>query len=317
MPTLLQYYQMSNNLQTILLATATADALGVPVEFERRKDLQENPVTDMREFGTYKQPKGTWSDDTSLMLCLAESMVEGLDLQRLAQKFIAWKNDNYWTARGWVFDIGIGTRIAIERLENGTPPELASGFDEMDNGNGSLMRILPLVMYIKDLDIDQRYEWTKKVSSLTHAHVRSVMACFYYLEFAKKIVEGKDKFQAYTELQSEMITHFEKREINTLEIQKFSRLLTKDISTVNEKYIQSRGYVIYTLEAAVWCILTTSNYKEAVLKAVNLGEDTDTTAAVAGGLAGLIYGIESIPKEWLEVIARKLDIVELANRFEK
>ena len=306
-----------NNLQTILLATATADALGVPVEFERRKDLQENPVTDMREFGTYKQPKGTWSDDTSLMLCLAESMVEGLDLQRLAQKFIAWKNDNYWTARGWVFDIGIGTRIAIERLENGTPPELASGFDEMDNGNGSLMRILPLVMYIKDLDIDQRYEWTKKVSSLTHAHVRSVMACFYYLEFAKKIVEGKDKFQAYTELQSEMITHFEKREINTLEIQKFSRLLTKDISTVNEKYIQSRGYVIYTLEAAVWCILTTSNYKEAVLKAVNLGEDTDTTAAVAGGLAGLIYGIESIPKEWLEVIARKLDIVELANRFEK
>ena len=308
---------MNNPLRTLLLATATADALGVPVEFSRREDLQENPVTDMREFGTYNQPKGTWSDDTSLMLCLAESIVEGLDLQKLAQKFIAWKNDNYWTARGWVFDIGIGTRIAIERLENGTPPELASGFDEMDNGNGSLMRILPLVMYIKDLDIDQRYEWTKKVSSLTHAHVRSVMACFYYLEFAKKILEGKDKFLAYTELQSEMIAHFEKREINPQEIQKFSRLLTKDISTVNEKYIQSRGYVIYTLEAAVWCILTTSNYKEAVLKAVNLGEDTDTTAAVAGGLAGLIYGIESIPKEWLEVIARKLDIVELANRFEK
>ena len=306
-----------NNFQTILLATATADALGVPVEFKPREDLQQNPVTDMREFGTYKQPKGTWSDDTSLMLCLAESIVEGLDLQKLAQKFIAWRNDNYWTARGWVFDIGIGTRIAIERLEKGTPPELAGGFDEMDNGNGSLMRILPLVLYIKDLDIDQRYEWTKKVSSLTHAHVRSVMACFYYLEFAKKIVEGKDKFQAYTELQSEMITHFEKREINTLEIQKFSRLLTEDISNLNETDIHSRGYVIYTLEASIWCILTTSNYKEAVLKAVNLGEDTDTTAAVAGGLAGLIYGIESIPKEWLEVIARKLDIVELANRFEK
>lgn len=306
-----------NNFQTILLATATADALGVPVEFKPREDLQQNPVTDMREFGTYKQPKGTWSDDTSLMLCLAESIVEGLDLQKLAQKFIAWRNDNYWTARGWVFDIGIGTRIAIERLEKGTPPELAGGFDEMDNGNGSLMRILPLVLYIKDLDIDQRYEWTKKVSSLTHAHVRSVMACFYYLEFAKKIVEGKDKFQAYTELQSEMITHFEKREINTLEIQKFSRLLTEDISNLNETDIHSRGYVIYTLEASIWCILTTSNYKEAVLKAVNLGEDTDTTAAVAGGLAGLIYGIESIPKEWLEVLARKVDIVELANRFEK
>ena len=306
-----------NNFQTILLATATADALGVPVEFKPREDLQQNPVTDMREFGTYKQPKGTWSDDTSLMLCLAESIVEGLDLQKLAQKFIAWRNDNYWTARGWVFDIGIGTRIAIERLEKGTPPELAGGFDEMDNGNGSLMRILPLVLYIKDLDIDQRYEWTKKVSSLTHAHVRSVMACFYYLEFAKKIVEGKDKFQAYTELQSEMITHFEKREINTLEIQKFSRLLTEDISNLNETDIHSRGYVIYTLEASIWCILTTSNYKEAVLKAVNLGEDTDTTGAITGGLAGLIYGLESIPKNWLEVVARKADLVDLAQRFEK
>lgn len=308
---------MPNNLQTILLATATADALGVPVEFERREDLQQNPVTDMQEFGTYNQTKGTWSDDTSLMLCLAESMVEGLDLEKLAQKFIAWKNDNYWTARGWVFDIGIGTRIAIERLENGTPPELAGGFEESDNGNGSLMRILPLVLYIKDLDIDQRYEWTKKVSSLTHAHVRSVMACFYYLEFAKKILEGKEKFQAYAEMQSEMIAFFENREINTLEIQKFSRLLTEDISTLNETDIHSRGYVMYTLEASIWCVLTTSNYKEAVLKAVNLGEDTDTTAAVTGGLAGLIYGAENIPKDWLEVVARKADIIELANRFEK
>jgi len=155
------------------------------------------------------------------------------------------------------------------------------------------------------------------VSSLTHAHVRSVMACFYYLEFAKKILQGKDKFQAYAELQSEMIAYFENREINPLEIQKFSRLLTEDISTYNEADIHSRGYVIYTLEASIWCILTTSNYKEAVLKAVNLGGDTDTTAAVAGGLAGLIYGLESIPKDWLEVLARKTDLEELAQRFEK
>lgn len=302
-----------NDLQTILLSTATADALGVPLEFERREDLRKNPVTDMREFGTYNQPKGTWSDDTSLMLCLAENIVEGLDLQNLAQKFIAWKNDNYWTANGWVFDIGIGTRIAIERLENGIPPESAGGFDEMDNGNGSLMRILPLVLYIKDLDIDQRYEWTKKVSSLTHAHVRSVMACFYYLEFAKKILEGKDKFQAYAELQSEMLHYFKKHLIDTNEIQKFSMLLTEDISTLNKAGIQSSGYVIYTLEASIWRILTTSNYKEAVLKAANLGDNTDTTAAVTGGLEGLIYSIEAIPKEWLQVVARKNDIVTLSE----
>ena len=195
---------MHNLLQTILIGTAVGDALGVPVEFELRSVLKANPVINMREYGAHKQPKGTWSDDTSLMLCLAESMIEGLEINTLAQKFIAWKNDSLWTPHGWVFDIGIGTRIAIERLENGMKPELAGGFDEMDNGNGSLMRILPLVLHIKDLNIDERYEWTKKISSITHAHVRSVMACFYYLEFAKKIIEGKDKFQVYNYLQSEL-----------------------------------------------------------------------------------------------------------------
>ena len=265
---------MSNYLQTILIGTAVGDALGVPLEFQQREMLKANPVTDMREYGTHKQPKGTWSDDTSLMLCLAESMVEGLDVNKLAQNFIAWKNDNLWTPHGWVFDIGIGTRIAIERLENGMTPELAGGLDERDNGNGSLMRILPLVLHFKDLNIDERYEWTKQISSITHAHVRSVMACFYYLEFAKKIIEGKDKFQAYNDLQSELTQYFDQREINPIEIHKFNRLLVEDISKVDEDNIKSSGYVIDTLEASIWSILTTNNYKDAILKAVNLGHDT-------------------------------------------
>lgn len=304
---------MPNFFQTILIGTAVGDALGVPVEFEQRSVIKANPVTDMREYGTHKQPKGTWSDDTSLMLCLAESMREGLDINNLAQKFIAWKNDNLWTPHGWVFDIGIGTRIAIERLENGMKPELAGGFDEMDNGNGSLMRILPLVLHIKDLDIEKRYEWTKKISSITHAHVRSVMACFYYLEFAKKIIEGKDKFQAYNELQSEVSQYFERRKINPIEIHKFHRLLVENISEVNEDNIKSSGYVIDTLEAAIWCILTTNNYNDAVLKAVNLGHDTDTTGAVTGGLAALIYGMDTIPAEWINALARKDDIINLTK----
>lgn len=306
---------MLNHFQTILIGTAVGDALGVPVEFEPRAKLKANPVTDMLEFGTHKQPKGTWSDDTSLMLCLAESIVEGLDLNKLAQKFIAWKNDNLWTAHGWVFDIGIGTRLAIERLEDGELPELAGGFEEMDNGNGSLMRILPLILYTKDLDIGQRFEWAKKVSSLTHAHVRSIMTCFYYLEFAKKIVEGKDKFEAYIELQTELFQYFQSRKINPLEIQKFSRLLFDDISEVEEDKIQSSGYVIHTLEASIWCLLTTNSYEEAVLKAVNLGHDTDTTGAVTGGLGGLMYGLVAIPTEWLNVLARKEDIIKLSNQL--
>ncbi len=305
---------MPNLLQTILLGTAVADSLGVPVEFVPRSVLKENPVSEMQEFGTYNMPKGTWSDDTSLTLCLAECIVEGLDLNKLAQKFIAWKNDNYWTARGWVFDIGIGTRLAIQRLEKGELPEYAGGFEEMENGNGSLMRILPLITFTKDLPIEERFAWTKKVSSLTHAHVRSVMACFYYLEFAKKIMEGIDMGQAYKELQKELLDFFVSKNINPMEINKFNRLLVEDISIIEEQNINSSGYVIDTLEASIWCVLTTKSYKEATLKAVNLGQDTDTTGAVTGGLAALIYGIETIPKEWLEVLARKEDIIHLCQK---
>lgn len=300
---------MHNNLQKILLGVATGDALGVPVEFKPRFYFKENPVTEMQEFGTHDQLKGTWSDDTSLTLCLAESIKEGLDLDKLAQKFIAWKNDNYWTARGWVFDIGIGTRMAIERLENGVEAVLAGGTGENDNGNGALMRILPLITFIKDLDIDERFEWTKKVSSLTHGHIRSVMACFYYLEFAKKIMEGKEKFQAYQELQTEVLEYFKSRNIDVKEIELFKRLFEQDISLLNEVDIKSSGYVIHTLEASIWCLLKTTNYKEAVLKAVNLGNDTDTTGAITGGLAVLVYGIDNIPKKWIEVLARREELI--------
>ncbi|WP_026978214.1 ADP-ribosylglycohydrolase family protein [Flavobacterium tegetincola] len=298
-----------NNLQKILLGVATGDALGVSVEFKPRFYFKENPVTEMQEFGTHDQPKGTWSDDTSLTLCLAESIKEGLDLGELAQKFIAWRNDNYWTARGWVFDIGIGTRVAIERLEEGITPELAGGTAETENGNGSLMRILPLIIYIKDLEINERFEWTKKVSSLTHGHIRSIMACFYYLEFAKKIMDGIEKFQAYKELQTDILDYFESSKIDVQEIEKFKRLLEQDISLVNEDDIKSSGYVIDTLEASIWCLLTSSNYSEAVLKAVNLGSDTDTTGAVTGGLAVLVHGTNDIPKEWIEVLARRDELI--------
>ena len=303
-------------LNNIILGVAVGDSLGVPVEFKSRAYLNENPVTDMQEFGTFNQPKGTWSDDTSLTLCLAESIVEGIDLNRLAQKFIAWKNDNYWTARGWVFDIGIGTRIAIERLEKGELPELAGGYEEMDNGNGSLMRILPLITYTKDLSIDDRFMWTKNVSSLTHAHIRSVMACFYYLEFAKKIIEGIDKWQAYNEVKIELLKYFKSRQINTIEIEYFNRLLKDDISKVHKDNIKSSGYVIDTLEASIWCILNSNSYKESVLKAVNLGHDTDTTGAVTGGLAALCYNAETIPENWINSLARYNDIQNLISKYE-
>lgn len=304
-------------IKSALFGVAVGDALGVPVEFKSRETIRKNPVTDMIGFGTYNLPAGTWSDDSSLTFCLAEALTQDFDLNVIGQNFVKWYHENYWTPHGHVFDIGIATRQAISRLAKGEKPELAGGFDETDNGNGSLMRILPLLFYILDWPINERYDITKKVSSITHGHIRSVIACFYYLEFARQIIKGKDKFEIYRKVQTEISNHLTSLSINPTEITNFDRLLIGDIHKLDESEIQSSGYVLHTLEASIWCLLTTNNYKEAVLKAVNLGNDTDTTGAVTGGLAGLIYGFENIPKNWIEQIARKDDIENLSKRLIK
>ena len=305
-----------NFYKDILLGTAIGDALGVPVEFEGRQTLRQHPVTGMTGYGTHNQPPGTFSDDSSMAFCLAEALVGEFNLQAIANNFVAWLHEGYWTAHGNVFDVGITTRQAIGRIKRGTRPDLAGGFDEADNGNGSLMRILPLLVYIKDKPLAERYEITKQVSSITHGHIRSVISCFYYLEFARLLVEGKDKFEIYRELQISISSHLNFLSIKTIETKLFNRLFKGAIYELPEKEILSSGYVVHTLEAAVWCLLTTSSYEEAILKAVNLGDDTDTTAAVNGGLAGLLYGYESIPKNWMAQLARRGDIEELATRLE-
>ena len=216
------------------------------------------------------------------------------------------------TFDGTNLGVGIGTRNALYKIKNGIKAELAGGNGEKDNGNGSLMRILPLVFAIKDLHIEERFERTRRVSSITHGHIRAVMACFYYLEFAKQLIEGKSKFEIYNNLQLSIPTFFEKMGISGSEIAHFDRLLKANIADLPLSEIRSGGYVIETIEASIWCLLTTDNYKDAVLKAVNLGHDTDTTAAVTGGLAGLLYGFDAIPKEWIEKLARMEEIEQLS-----
>lgn len=305
----------NNNIKAALFGVAVGDALGVPVEFQSREIISNNLVTDMIGYGTYNLPPGTWSDDSSLTFCLAEALTHDFSLNKIGQNFVKWYQENYWTPHGNVFDIGFSTMQAITRLADGEKPELAGGFDETENGNGSLMRILPLLFYILDKPIEERYNITKKVSSISHGHIRSIIACFYYLEFAKQIIEGKGKFEIYKNLQTEVLNYLLNLKINPKEIALFERLLKSNIHNLDENNIQSSGYVIHTLEASIWCLLTTNNYKEAVLKSVNLGIDTDTTGAVTGGLAGLLYGFDDIPKKWVRQIARKKDIENLASRL--
>jgi hypothetical protein len=144
----------SDKIKSVLLGVAVGDALGVPVEFNSRQTIRKNPVTDMRGHGTYNQPPGTWSDDSSLTFCLAEALTSDFDLNTIGKNFVKWADENFWTPRGNVFDIGITIRQAIDRLAKGVQPDLAGGFDVASNGNGSLMRILPLLFHIVDKPID-------------------------------------------------------------------------------------------------------------------------------------------------------------------
>ena len=165
------------------------------------------------------------------------------------------------------------------------------------------------------MSIEDRVLWTKRVASLTHGHSISVLCCFYYLEFALQLIEGRSKGDIYKELQGDIPSFFRDKTAINQELDVLNRLLTEDISAIDEKNIYSGGYVVHTLEASIWCLLTTENYADSVLRAVNLGWDTDTTGAVTGGLAGLLYGEASIPTPWLTDLAQLDRIIDLAQRM--
>jgi ADP-ribosyl-[dinitrogen reductase] hydrolase len=212
----------------------------------------------------------------------------------------------------------------MRRLKSDYPPIMAGGATEDSNGNGSLMRILPLVFLIKNKTVEERFKKTEEISSLTHRHIRSVITCFYYLEFARQLLNDVDKWEAFEKTQ-EIVNTFLKSNalIPKDEIDKFHRLLVnpigdyeiKPIFEYSENEISSSGYVLHTLEASIWCLLNSETYSETVLKAVNLGSDTDTTGTVVGGLAGILYKEEGIPDIWIEQLVKSKEIRNLALKL--
>ncbi|HSI64336.1 MAG TPA: ADP-ribosylglycohydrolase family protein [Candidatus Saccharimonadia bacterium] len=295
-----------------LYGSLVGDALGVPVEFSSREALRSDPVRGMREGGTHGQPKGTWSDDGALLLCTVESLVEkGFDTQDMGERFVRWSERGHWSAHGVVFDIGRTTRAALERISLGVPAEEAGGRDEYDNGNGSLMRILPVGLACMDLEIFACAKRLRRASAVTHAHLRSQLACVYLGLLAQCLMKDAPREIAVQAGRAVfgMVTE------NSPEYFDYCVLLPFESGRMPESAIRSGGYVMETLQAAVWCLLTTRSFEECVLKAVNLGDDTDTTGCVAGGLAGVHYGLEAIPDEWCAVLPRQEELRGLFDRF--
>lgn len=298
-----------------ILGFVIGDVLGVPVEFESRNERKRDAVYEMRAYGTYNQPFGTWSDDTSLLLCLVDSLITGYNINDIAMKYVQFYSKGLWTPYGSVFDIGNTTRIAIIKMMDGGNVLECGGELENDNGNGSLMRILPMAFYVHYLNGKEKYKKIEEVCALTHAHKRSKLACIIYVEYAIQLIKEANKDIAYKRM-VECINSNCGQEYKE-ELPHYIRILNMDLASENEDRISSSGYVVDSLEAVMWCILTTDNYKEAVFKAINLGNDTDTIAALVGGLAGILYGYDGIPENWIQCMARKKDIKELICSFAK
>ncbi|MFY0253595.1 ADP-ribosylglycohydrolase family protein [Chitinophaga sp. 30R24] len=307
---------MQEQITGAFYGIAIGDALGVPVEFKTRSFLSENPITTLTGFGCWNQPPGTFSDDTSLTFCTAESLIAGYDIHTMAQTFVRWAQFGYWGAHNEVFDIGHTTRRALQRVAVGTSPFVSGGFEEFENGNGSLMRMMPLAFYlVKENDIHQRYQTVKEVSGITHQHFRSVLGCFIYVEFLRHLLSLKNLQHAYAQMQRSVNAYLHMQPFNPAEVKYYERILQQQIAAVPVQQIDSSGYVVHTLESALWCLLNTNTYESCVLAAVNLGGDTDTTGAVAGAIAGLHYGINQIPAAWIEQVAQSAAIKQLAQHF--
>lgn len=307
--------QFDYNLLSAIYGVAIGDALGVPAEFKTRETLAKNPVTDMLEGF---MPKGTYSDDTAMTLCNLASFAENdweLYPYDIMERFLKWADRGYMAVDGDVFDIGVTTRKAITRFFNKVPLEQCGSTSFYECGNGSLMRIIPLVFYLQKHPDADKYNVVKQISALTHAHDVCTLGCYIYVLLCLALLNNKnvDKLALFKdELPKIFNTISDKVDKEWLDL--YARVFDID-SFVNlqANNIKSDGYVVNTLEAALWCFSTTEDYRSCVLKAVNLGYDTDTTAAIAGGMASLYYGKKNIPNEWVEVLRNKNVIDELCR----
>ena len=299
---------MKNIWRSGIMGVVVGDALGCPVQFKSREEVARQPVTGMRGYGTFNLPPGSWTDDSSMTLATLDSIRRNgaIDYRDIMDNFVKWLDDGAFTPYGYAYDIGRGTMNAIRKYKHDHKPHRAGSYDERNNGNGSLMRIMPAVLYCLDraLPDGEAVDIVHRVGSLTHAHIRTNIACGLYYFMAAAILGGdgalSDRLQkgldagfAFYEAylaDHENLTYYDRlRDVN-----RFAALAPDRI--------RSGGYVVDTLEAAVWSLLNADSFEAALLKAVNLGEDTDTVGAIAGGLAGLYYGCDSIPESWLAAL---------------
>jgi len=302
---------LSARIRGGILGTLVGDALGVPVEFNGRASLDLAPVTGMRGHGTWNQPAGTWSDDGAMTLVVADVLAHhGWEPERMMAGFQAWLDEGLWSAHGAAFDVGNATRNAIMQFRIlGDWTSCGQG-REGDNGNGSLMRCFPASAWLAGISAQERTLLAGEASSLTHAHIRSRLCCAWHAQWCEAMLADVDVRRAGAQASALLRRHVPESERRAL-----ARIMDGSVLDLERGRVASDGYVVSTLEAALWCLGRHGNFADSVLAAVNLGGDTDTTGAVAGGMAGWAFGAEAIPEAWLAALPRRDEVEKLAGDF--
>ena len=282
------------------LGLAVGDAVGTTLEF-RRRDAQPR-VEDMEGGGPFELPPGSWTDDTAMALALAESLAtsEALDPRDLMDRFVRWWRDGDYSCRGYCFDIGNTTRAALDRYQRTGDP-LAGSTDPASAGNGSLMRLAPVALRFWQ-DRQRLAATAAEQSRTTHGAEEAVDACRAFAELLADAIAGTPRAEVLAP-----------REFQGAEA--IARVMAGSWRGRSRDEIRSSGYVVHTLEAAIWSVARTGNFRNAVLLAANLADDADTVAAVTGQLAGALYGLGGIPDDWLERVAWKDRLLGSAQRL--
>jgi len=294
--------QKRHRFRGCLLGLAAGDAVGTTVEFRPRGSFA--PLTDMAGGGPFGLSPGQWTDDTSMALCLAESLVErkGFDARDQMERYVRWAEEGYLSSTGSCFDIGNTVASALRKFRRTGEPYAGSA-DPYSAGNGCIMRLAPVPMfYFPDQDAAERY--AAESSRATHGAQECLDACRLLARILCRALDGRTK---------EDVALGDSGSFQGA--QKIVAIARGGYVEKPEAEIRGSGYVVQCLEAALWCFLRTETFEHAVLAAANLGDDADTTAAVCGQIAGAHYGEPGIPAAWLEKLALRSTITRLADEL--
>jgi len=326
---------MENLVTDVLIGAAVGDAFGVPYEFLSREEVSRctiGPMVGKGDEGVPDSrwgdmiPAGAWSDDTSMSIAAMEAISDcggEVSYDAIMCAFLKWWEDSEYASLDFPFGLGGTVSDALHRFKRGKPALECGGHGVRDNGNGSLMRMFPfaLICIARGYDLDKTASFISDSSAITHGHEISKMACLIYAEFLRACVNCNDPNQAFARICEIDYSRWFKKKARVA----LSRVTSPHFKLIAREQIAASGYVVDTLEGALYSVLFGYEQKVAggngfeatILEAVRIGYDTDTTACVAGSIAGALYGLDAVPQQWCQALRRKDYLQQVARRFAK